>query len=78
MKLPGFDVDLNRSEIDFFLKRTRTLSLSRGKYFQSTGEVCNKIGFVKSGLLKSFAGEIPARRKRDGAEADSDNISYQM
>jgi len=37
-----------------------------------------QIGFVKTGLLKSFAGEIPARRKRDGAEADSDNMSNQM
>lgn len=41
-------------EIDSFLSHAQKLTLAKGDYFIKEGEVAKRIGFVLSGLLRSF------------------------
>jgi len=51
-----FDIEINISkvELDFFFENVKTEHLKKGEYFHRADKTCNKIGIVKSGLLKSF------------------------
>lgn len=44
----------SEKEIDYFLSFGKDTTLSKGEYFIQEGEVAGRIGYIKSGLLRSF------------------------
>lgn len=53
-KILDLEVAVPENEEAFFLENVETELLKRGEYFHRADKTCSKIGFVKSGLLKSF------------------------
>ena len=45
---------LTESEIDDFEKRVKKKKLKKGDFFIKEGEIANEVGFVASGLFRSF------------------------
>lgn len=43
-----------KSEVEFFIENIKIKHLNAGQLFQSDINVCNEIGFVKQGLLRSY------------------------
>jgi len=59
----NFDIEIPTQEIDYFIDRVKTEKLKKGEYFHSAEKVCKKVGFVKSGLLKSYVIDDKANEK---------------
>ena len=53
-KIFNIEIDIPTVEIDYFLDNVRKKMFKKGEYFHPADKVCNKIGLVKSGLLKSY------------------------
>ena len=48
------EIDIPKTELDFFLENVKIEHIMKGEYFHRADKTCNKIGIVKSGLLKSY------------------------
>ena len=48
------EIDIPKSELEYFFENTKTEYLNKGEYFHSADKTCKKIGIIKSGLLKSY------------------------
>ncbi len=59
----NFDIEIPTEEMDFFLDNVNDERLKKGEYFHSAEKVCKKIGFVKSGLFKSYVIDDKANEK---------------
>lgn len=62
-KIFNFDIEIPTEEIEYFLDNVKTEKFKKGEYFHTADKVCKKIGFVKSGLLKSFIVDDKANEK---------------
>lgn len=49
-----FDIDFPEDEIAWFDWNIRNIRLGKGEYFFRQGQVCNEIGLVVKGLLRSY------------------------
>lgn len=47
-------VPLNEAEWNSFISGMRPLSLAKGDHFLRTGEVCDRIGFIGSGVVRTY------------------------
>ena len=53
-KIFDLEIDIPKTELNFFLENAKTKYLSKGEYFHRADKVCREIGIIKSGLLKSY------------------------
>lgn len=53
-KIFNIEIDIPKTEMEFFLENVIIEQLKKGEYFHSAQKTCKKIGIVKSGLLKSY------------------------
>lgn len=51
--LEAFDI-LNKDEIDLFEKQVVSKKIKKGDFFIKEGQICKEVGFVSTGLLRSF------------------------
>ena len=51
--LEAFDI-LTKEEIDLFEKKVIRKKLKKGDFFIKEGQICKEVGFVTSGLFRSF------------------------
>lgn len=57
------EVSLPKIELDFFIENVKSVHLKKGEYFHRADKICNKIGIIKSGLLKSFVDDENGNEK---------------
>lgn len=50
----GFDIEIPEEEKAFFLEQLKVEHFKKHDYFHNADTVCKKIGFIRSGLMKSF------------------------
>ena len=53
-KIFDIEIDIPKTELEFFLENVKTEYLKKGEYFHNADKTCKKIGIIKSGLLKSY------------------------
>jgi len=53
-KIFNFDIEIPPEEMEFFLDHVKTEQFRKGDFFHPAYKVCKKIGWVNSGLLKSY------------------------
>jgi len=56
-KIFDIEIDIPKVQLDFFFENVKTEQFKKGEYFHRADKTCDKIGIVKSGLLKSFVND---------------------
>lgn len=59
----NLDIEIPSIETDYFLENVKIEKFRKGDYFHAADKICKKVGFVRSGLLKSYIIDDKANEK---------------